>query len=142
MLPCEVDVAAFFEDRGDLAETVTRDRAGHLQPLDPGKPGLDGEGHLRLHLRGREGRRAGVDLHLRVGDVRHRIDRKAQKVHGAVDRCEDGEDDDRPAEPHGNVEDGPDQTVAMAARIAVGIHGGLVLGLSDHGSRLPSRVRP
>ena len=50
LLPSEVDVGVFFENCGDLAEAIARNRTGHLQSVDPGKSGLNGEGNLRLHL--------------------------------------------------------------------------------------------
>ncbi|MCY1237717.1 hypothetical protein D9M72_504260 [compost metagenome] len=83
----EMDIGAFAEDHRDLRQAVARQRAGLLQPGQARHHGLDRIGDALLGLQRRIARRGGVDLHLHVGDIGHRIDRqpgvavKAQRGH-------------------------------------------------------------
>ena len=79
----EVDVGAFLEDHRHLRQAVARDRARLLQPRQPGHRRLHRVGDALLDLERRVAGRGGVDLHLHVGDVGHRVDGQAQGVVGA-----------------------------------------------------------
>jgi hypothetical protein len=70
----EVDVGAVLEDHGHLRQPVARQRARLLQARQAGHHGLDRVGHALLGLQRRVAGRGGVDLHLHVGDVGHRVD--------------------------------------------------------------------
>ena len=70
---------ALAEDRRDLREAVARERARVFEARDAGERRLDREGDLLLDLDRRERRRDGVDLHLVVGDVGHRVDRQPRE---------------------------------------------------------------
>ena len=56
-----------------------------------------GESDLLFDVYGRQGSRRHVDLHLVVGDVRHRIDREALQRVGAIRRRRDGQQNYQPA---------------------------------------------
>ncbi len=77
LLAGEVEVHALLEDGGDLGKAVAGEGAGGLQARDAGQGSFHGEGDAFFDLDGREARIDGVDLHLLVGDVGHRVDRQA-----------------------------------------------------------------
>ena len=74
LLASEIDVGGVGEHRRDLREAVACQRAGHLESRNAGERRLHGKRHLPLHVTGAKSRREGVDLHLTVGDIRHRVD--------------------------------------------------------------------
>ena len=79
LLAGEIDVRPLAEHRRDLREAVARQRAGIFEARRAGERGLDAEGDLLFDFDRRERRRDGVDLHLVVGDVGHRVDRYARE---------------------------------------------------------------
>ena len=74
-----------------------------MQARDAGHRCLYRKGDEALDIQWAEGRRLGVDLDLLVGDVRDRVDRQAHELEGAVGGDQQGECNDRPAEPDGSV---------------------------------------
>ena len=72
----EKDIGAVLEHYGDLAEPVSRDRTGIVEPRQSGDGGLDRKGNALLGLQRGEAFRFGVDLYLDVGDVGHSVDRE------------------------------------------------------------------
>src|SRR3546814_1523541 len=82
---------------GDLAEPVTRERAGHLQAGNTGKRCLDGKGDLLLHVDRSEGRHEAVDLDLAVGDIRDRVDRQQGDLPGSEQDDEEGDERNGPS---------------------------------------------
>ena len=75
-LPREVDVGGVVEHHRHLRQPVARHRARVRQLRQPGHGGFHGKGHALFGFRRRVAGRLGVDLHLHVGDVRHRVDRQ------------------------------------------------------------------
>jgi hypothetical protein len=106
LLAGEVDVDIVLEDRRHLREAVARQRSRGLQAGNARQRALDREGHLLLDLDRREPGCDGVDLDLVVGDVRHRVDRQALQRVRAEGRRHRGEQDDQPAIPDREVEEG------------------------------------
>jgi hypothetical protein len=105
-LPGKVDVGAVLEHDGDLAQPVTRERAGVIEPGQAGHRGLDREGDPLLGLQRRIARRMAVDLDLDIGDVGHRIDRQKREIPRA-ERCNaECEQHDQPALPDRKGEQG------------------------------------
>ena len=106
LLSGKVDVDIVLEDGGDLREAVPRERTRRLKAGNAGQCVLDGERHLFLDLDGREAGRDGVDLHLVVGDVGHRVDRKPlERVH-AQRPDHHGQQQHKPAVLDGEMKDG------------------------------------
>ncbi len=101
----EVDVGAVLEHDGDLAEAVARQRARVFELRQAAHRRFQREGDALLDLERRVARRHGVDLHLDVGDVGHRIDRQAREVPRAERTDRDGRHDDQPAVLDGEFED-------------------------------------
>ena len=127
LLPGEVDVGAVLEHDRHLRQAVARDRARVVEPGQAGQRGLDREGDALLGLERRVARRLGVDLHLDVGDVRHRVDRQAREVPDAQAGERQGEHQHQPAMRDGESNDAFE-------------HGGSVL--SGRGWRRTSRCPP
>ena len=72
----EIEVGAILEHDRDLAQAIARDRAGVIEPGNPGERGLDRIGDPLLGFERREAFSLGVDLDLDIGDVRNRVDRQ------------------------------------------------------------------
>ncbi len=83
LLAREVDVGRIGEDRGDLREAIARQRTRGGQAGNAGQRGFQRIGHLPLDLLRRQRRCHRVDLHLAVGDVRHRVDRQLAQLEQA-----------------------------------------------------------
>src|SRR3546814_18986765 len=75
----------------------SRERAGVIETGETGERCLDREGDALLRLQRRVAGRFGIDLHLDVGDVGHRIDRKAAVIPDAQPRRAEHEEQDQPA---------------------------------------------
>ena len=75
LLSGPVDVGAVLEHDGHLRKPIARQRARVVELRNAGKRRFHWKRHALLGLEWRVARRFGVDLHLHVGDVRHRVDR-------------------------------------------------------------------
>ena len=93
----EVDVGAVLEDDRHLGEPVARERARVLEARQPAHRGLDRERDALLDFERRVARRRGVDLHLDVGDVGHRVDRQAREIQCAESGHGEDADHHQPA---------------------------------------------
>ena len=102
-----VNVHAVAEGHRDLRQPELRQRAQLHHVGQAGHFALDGEGDELLDLFRRERRHAGIDLHLRVRDVRHRVDGQPQR------RPPADADEDQRGEQHGGAlpHDGLDEAV-------------------------------
>jgi hypothetical protein len=101
----EVDVRAVLEDHCHLGQAVPGQRARLLEPRQAGHHGLDGVGNPLLGLQRRIPGRRGIDLHLDVGDVRHRVDGKLPVVVDAERRHPEHGEDDEPTLLNGKPDD-------------------------------------
>ena len=93
----EIDVGAVLEHDRDLAQPVARERARIGELRQAAHRGLDRKRDALLDLERRIARRAGVDLHLHVGDVRHGVDRQAREIVGAEGREAEHHEDHQPS---------------------------------------------
>src|SRR3546814_13403799 len=97
LLAGEVDVGAVLEYRRDLRQAVARDRAGVVESGETRERSLDREGDALFRLQRRVPGRFGIDLHLDVGDVGHRLDRTAAVVPDAQPRRAGSQEQATPA---------------------------------------------
>ena len=72
-LPREVDVGAISEDHRHLRQAVTRRGARVVELWHPGHCCFDRKRDALLDLQRRVAGSYGIDLHLDIGDVRHRV---------------------------------------------------------------------
>jgi hypothetical protein len=93
----EIDVRGVGEDRCDLREAVARQRARLRQARQPGERRFQRERDLPLNLLGPERGGDRVDLHLSVGDVRHRVDRQSHQLADAEARQDQDNQQNQPA---------------------------------------------
>ena len=131
----EVDVGAVLEHHGHLAEAVTRQRARVVELRQAAHRRFHRKGDALLDFQRRVARRDGVDLHLDVGDVGHRVDRQAREVPGAQGRHRDGGDDDQPAIMDREGKDAVDHRWPSPPQGEVG-------WLNAHAPHSPCRSRP
>ena len=130
LLAREVDVELLVEDRRDLREAVARERARVFEARDAGERRLDRICDLLLDVSGRQRGCDRVDLHLIVGDVRHRIDRQLGQGPHAEGRSGEGKEDHEPALVDRERENALDHDLIS------------LLGVSARARLQPCRVRP
>ncbi len=85
----EVDIRAFFEHHRHLGQAVAGQGPGIGQVGQAVQSRFHREGDALLCLQRRIARCLGVDLHLDIGDIRHRVDGQALKTpHAHADQHE------------------------------------------------------
>ena len=105
LLAGEIEIGIVGEDHRDLRKPVARDRAGFNKAGHARHGSFNGIADLAFHFRRPERGRDGVDLHLPVGNVGHRIDRQLDKLGGAINSGECGQEDHQHPSLDGEGED-------------------------------------
>ena len=105
LLAGEIEIGIVGEDHRDLRKPVARNRAGFNEAGHARHGSLDGIADLAFHFRRPERGRDGVDLHLPVGNVGHRIDGQLYKLGCAINGGEGGQEDHQHPSLDGEGED-------------------------------------
>ena len=78
-LPRAINIRAIFENERDLGEAKTRERAHFVHAVNTRQFCFERKGDQFFRFFRRERGNLRVDLHLNIGDVRHRINRQSQR---------------------------------------------------------------
>ena len=82
---CPVDICIIIKNEGDDRESASRDASALLEFGDVGERHFYRSSYVLLHLLCSERRRLGDNLHLIVGNIRRRIERKMDERNDAPD---------------------------------------------------------